>query len=97
MVIHKRFNKQNNRKNALFDSPFKRIRIDSDDYLIKSIIYVHQNSMAVCDNLENYLYSSYKNVLSSQQTDIKRNEVLEIFGGTDNFIYCHKSEVDLWK
>ena len=89
------FNKDNNRHGALFERPFKRIRITSDDYLLQSIIYVHQNSLAFSSNLANYPYSSYKSIISNSITVIKRDEVIKLFGDIENFIYCHKLNTTL--
>ena len=32
-----------NRHGTLIESPFKRKHIDSDEYLIRTILYIHQN------------------------------------------------------
>lgn len=81
------FNKVYQRSGALFESPFKRIHVDSEKYLRDLILYVHQNP----ENFENYKYSSYKAIISDAETKIKRNEVLEIFGDKGNFIFMHRN------
>jgi hypothetical protein len=35
--------KENNRHSALIESSFKRLEIDSDDYLKNLILYIHLN------------------------------------------------------
>ena len=90
------FNKFNkSRTGALLESPFKRIRINDDEYLRKLIIYVHQNPKNIVNKLEDYLFSSYRNLISEDETSLKRKEVLEIFAGKENFIFCHRKEQDL--
>lgn len=90
------FNKFNkNRTGALLESPFKRIRIDNEEYLKKLIIYVHQNPQKMVERLEYYSFSSYKSLVSENITFLKRNEVLEIFENKENFIFCHQKEEDL--
>ena len=84
------FNKVLQRSGSLFESPFKRIRIDSEEYLRNVIIYVHQNP----DNFNNYRYSSYKTIISEKNTSVCRKEVLAIFDDKENFIKCHKIEID---
>ena len=74
----------------MFESPFKRIRIDSEEYLRNVIIYVHQNP----DNFNNYRYSSYKTIISVKNTSVSRKEVLDLFDDKENFIKCHKIEID---
>ena len=86
------FNKENNRHGALIESPFKRKKISSEDYLRKCIIYIHQNPNS--EDFENFAYSSYKSILSSNETSLKRDEVLEFFDNKNNFTFCHKKETD---
>lgn len=86
------FNKENNRHGALIESPFKRRLITSEEYLIKCIIYIHQNPNS--EDFKNYDYSSYKTILSNSTTSVKRNEVIEMFDDRENFILCHQRDVD---
>lgn len=85
------FNKVYLRTGALFESPFKRIEIDNEDYLKNLIIYVHQNH----DDFTNYKYSSYRSILSTSETSLKRAEVLSLFGDLDNFVFCHNNIVNI--
>lgn len=62
---------------ALLEKPFKRKRITENEYL---------------EQVEEYLYSSYKSILSSAPTSIQREEVLSLFAGIENFKYCHSKE-----
>jgi len=84
------FNKVNNRHGALFESPFKRIRVDTEEYLKNLIIYIHLNPRDIKMNYETYKFSSYLAMLSNSKTNIMRDEVLAIFENIDNFKYCHK-------
>ena len=84
------FNKVNNRHGALLESPFKRIRVDTDEYLKNLIIYIHLNPGDIKMNYETYKFSSYLALLSNSKTNIMRDEVLTIFEDIDNFKYCHK-------
>ena len=84
------FNKTNNRHGALLESPFKRIRIDTEDYLKNLIIYIHLNPEDIKMNYENYMFSSYFSLLSNAKTNLKRQDVLELFQNADNFMFCHK-------
>lgn len=91
------FNKMYNRHGALIESPFKRKYIDSDDYLIRTILYIHQNPQnhAIVDDFKNYKYSSYLTFLDESETFLKRNETLDLFDGKENFVFCHRKEPDL--
>ena len=91
----KAFNKQNDRTGSLFEKHFKRIRLDEEEYLKNLIVYVHLNPKHHLDlNFEDYKFSSYKSILSSRETKLNRNEVLELFGGLGNFIFCHNERND---
>ena len=90
------FNKFNkNRTGALLESPFKRIRIENEEYIRKLIIYVHQNPKNLVEQLEDYSFSSYRSIVSDEVTFLKRKEVLEIFDDRENFCFCHQKEEDL--
>jgi len=90
------FNKENNRHGALIESPFKRKAISSDEYLINTIIYIHQNPQnhSIVDDFSKYQFSSYQSMLSNSKTLLKRNEVIELFDDKENFILSHKKIID---
>ena len=88
----KAYNKSHNRHGALFERPFKRKEIDNTDYLKNSIAYVHNNPVHhnLCKCPTAYSWSSYKTILSTTKTKLKREMVLELFGGIENFKYIHQ-------
>ena len=88
------FNKQNNRKGSLFLNRLKRKPIDTTEYLIKLIHYIHYNPMLanLCSEISYWNFSSYNAIVNDSFTLVNRKSVLELFGGRDNFIYCHKIE-----
>lgn len=88
----KAFNKAHNRTGSLFEKPFKRIRLLSEDYLKNLIIYVNTNPIKhkVSLNFENYLYSSYSECLLRKSQIVNVNEVLELFDDIENFKFVHQ-------
>tara|TARA_R110002096_G_scaffold117211_1_gene253911 strand:+ start:20763 stop:21371 length:609 start_codon:yes stop_codon:yes gene_type:complete len=88
----KAFNKMYQRKGSLFMKPFKRKKIEDEAYLKKLIHYIHYNPVeaALVKLPVDWKYSSYKTIISSYKTSIKRNEVIALFEDKQNFIYCHK-------
>jgi putative transposase len=91
----KAFNKQTNRTGSLFEKHFKRIKLKDENYLRRLIVYVHFNPKDHFDmDFKNFKFSSYRSFLSFQETKIDRDEVLELFGGIDNFIFCHNQRND---
>lgn len=85
------FNKQNNRKGSLFIPRFNRKKITSQEYLINTVNYIHQNPIThgYVKELNEWSYSSFKIFLSNKKTNICRNEVLDWFNDKENFIAYH--------
>lgn len=89
----KAINKKYNRVGSLFQKHPKRIRIKNEDYLRNLIIYINTNpSHHEIANYEDYKFSSYKTLISSKPTDLKRLEVINLFDDLDNFKYMHKAK-----
>ena len=88
----KSFNKVYDRTGSLFQKPFKRIKIDSENYLLMLIHYIHHNPIHhnFTDGYKDWTYSSYSTIASASPTKVKRKEVLKFFGGEDAFIEYHK-------
>ncbi|WP_417431669.1 transposase [Halpernia sp.] len=88
------FNKYHNRHGSLFERPFKRKRIESEDYLTKAIVYVHRNVIDLDYEMEGYEFCSYKNIVSTAPSPVRRKEIMDLFDGIENFIDVHKREND---
>lgn len=88
----KAFNKQQNRTGSLFEKHFKRVRLENEAYLRNLIVYVHLNpTHHLNQDFTKFHFSSYATFLSNKPTALARNEVIELFGGFDNFVYCHSA------
>jgi putative transposase len=85
------FNKVNNIKGHLFNRPFKRIEIKDNSHLTQLFIYIHANAMkhGIIKDFTTHKWSSYQAIISDKPTHIKREEVLEWFGGRERFITAH--------
>jgi putative transposase len=88
------FNSVHGQHGALLESPFKRKKIDSEEYLKNLILYIHKNPADLDVDFRTYKFSSYSAILSTSKTKIKRDEVIELFGGLDNFVHCHNQPLD---
>lgn len=90
-------NKRYSHSGCLFEKNLKRKKIGSEDYLRKLIFYIHNNPVhhKVQQDCSDYPWSSYKSILSSSNTQICRDEVLDLFDGVDNFKYYHTREQNL--
>jgi REP element-mobilizing transposase RayT len=86
------FNKKHNMHGGIFETPFKRVIIDDDNYFSDIIYYIHCNplhhNMPV--TITDYPYSSYKSFLSDKPTLLQRDKMFEWFGGRDAFIKQHE-------
>ncbi|MCT4645628.1 MAG: hypothetical protein N4A74_11635 [Carboxylicivirga sp.] len=88
-------NAKYNRHGALFERPFKRKIIDSDDYMRQLIIYIHNNPKHhrfVSAPIE-YPWSSYLDYLEGEN-EIYKACIEDYFGDVDNFKDCHQNKGD---
>jgi hypothetical protein len=85
----------NNRKGNLFYKPFKRTEVKKDSHFTQTIIYIHANAQRhkLCRNFAEWHWSSWHSLLSETSTKLKRNEVLEWFGGKEKMIQTHNEMV----
>jgi REP element-mobilizing transposase RayT len=92
------FNKQHNRKGNLFHRPFKRISIDKDSQFTQTIIYIHANAQhhKLCTDFTQHKWTSWHSMISDMPTQLKRKEVLDWFGGLQQFIDVHKGMSDYY-
>jgi putative transposase len=86
------YNKENKRQGGLFVNPFRRIKVADDAHFTQLIIYHHANVLKHLGqkNFQDYPWSSYQSFLSDKPTHLKREEVLEWFGGKEAFIKTHQ-------
>ena len=80
------------RTGALFERPFKRIPIEDESYLMRLIVYIHQNPQKhrfVADFCD-WNYSSYHSIVSNAPTRLQKDKVLQLFGSRVDFIRIHQ-------
>lgn len=80
------------RTGAVFERPFKRILVDSDAYLMRLIVYVHQNPQKhkFEKNFRDWNYSSYHELIANIPTRLQRNPMMQLFGSQEDFIRIHQ-------
>ncbi len=81
---------QEKRTGSLLEKNFKRKLIETDEYFIAVVNYIHQNPYKhkVADRFQEYLYSSYSQVIASEESTVTK-EIMDRFGGRDAFIRYH--------
>ena len=87
----KSINKHYNRTGSLFQEHLKRNKVENEDYLKQLLLYIHLNPVKhnFIDNFKEYPHSSYLAYESDKPTHLKRDWILELFGGKENFEFCH--------
>jgi len=85
------FNKQQNRTGTLFQTPFKRVQVDSDQYFTHLVHYIHANPQlhGLIDDFRDWKWSSYDSILSNKPTKINKQEVINWFGTVGRYKEFH--------
>lgn len=90
----KAINKRFFRTGSLFEHPFKRVPVTTNDQLKYLVYYIHHNPIhhGFCEHYLDYPWSSYLTMLSPKKTKLSRTEVLDWFNDKTNFIKFHSQE-----
>jgi len=80
------------RTGALFERPFNRIPVTDEKYLMRLIVYIHQNPQKhkFETDFRNWNYSSYHELIGNVPTRLQREKVLQLFGSRADFIRIHQ-------
>ena len=92
----KAFNKMYERTGSLFQKPFGRIHVDSDQYLAHLIQYIHQNPKkhGFVDHFSDWPYSSWDTFGKTGKTRIPREGVFDFFSDKEQFMDAHEQPID---
>ena len=90
-------NKRYSRTGSLFEKNFKRKVVTSENYFQKLIFYIHNNPVhhRFTENIVEYPWTSYGTIISTKDTKLQRNRVIESFNDLENFKYYHSINQDL--
>ena len=90
------FNNATHRTGVLFETPFGRKPVDSHDYLLTLIAYIHRNPQkhGFVTDFREWPWSSYGAMLTDKPTKLNRDEVLAWYNGRSPFIDAHATEQD---
>ena len=85
------FNKEQNRIGTLFQTPFKRVRVENENYVRELACYINTNALKhnLVKDFRDWKWSSFQNTISNKDTKLLKEELISYFGDIDNFIYCH--------
>ncbi len=97
MSYSKAINKQQERTGSLFERPFKRKEVNNLKYLKNLTHYIHSNPKhhGFVEKLEEWSYSSYNRMLLEKPSKLKKKEVLDWFGGREDYKGFHKNDCDI--
>jgi len=89
-------NKQRGRRGTLFERPFRRKLVTSEEYFRQLVVYIHSNPVhhGFTDNFKDYPWSSYGTINSVKHTKLQRTQVLGWFDGIGNFIDTHRQKME---
>lgn len=89
-AINKRFS----RTGGLFETPFRRVEINEEFYLIHLIRYIHLNPQKhlFSADFSKYPYSSYQNLLKGKSLLLDTETVMKWFGTKEAFKEYHEAD-----
>jgi putative transposase len=83
----------------LFESPFRRKLISSENHFTWLVWYIHANAQrhGLISDFKSWKHSSYHSLISDKPTLLNREEVMNWFGSREDFISFHnwaKDDID---
>lgn len=90
-------NIQQKRTGSLFQKPFKRLEVTSAKQLAALVHYIHTNPQRhrIIDDFRQYPWSSYKRILLTKPSKLKKEEVIAWFNNKENYLNYHTQNIDL--
>jgi putative transposase len=87
------YNKQEDRVGTLFQTPFKRVLVNSDTYFTQLVYYIHSNAQHhnLINDFRGWKWSSYHRILSEKPSKLKKQEVIAWFGDIEAYKHHHAS------
>lgn len=91
----KAINNAYGRTGSLFQHPFGRVPITTDRQFWNVIAYIHQNPQKhkFVKDFRDWKWSSYGIILAEKPTKLKRDTVLDWFGGKESYLELHQQWV----
>lgn len=88
------YNKIYERNGSLFEPRFKRKIVDSKEYFINVLNYIHQNPVhhKFVDDKEDWKFSSFTNFYSGKNSKLNIEAVYKLFDNKTEFLNIHDIE-----
>jgi REP element-mobilizing transposase RayT len=89
------FNKQQDRMGSLFMPNFKRKEVDSNEYLLKVLHYIHFNPIKhqLVKDIQDWTFTSYHSFLIDKPTLLEKEKVTLLFDNLTNFQNYHEQNI----
>lgn len=86
-------NKKYSRTGKLFELPFRRKIITSDEYLINGILYIHNNPIKhhLNFNIYDFKFSSLHSIINGNDDLISTKEIIALFDNIENLKERHNN------
>jgi putative transposase len=93
----KSINASYHRHGSLFQHKFKRKPVETQQYLLNVISYIHFNPVkdGLVKRYSEWQYSSFNSIVNNQVGIVNRKEVIDIFTDLDEFISFHSLRQNL--
>lgn len=93
----KSINKKIGRHGSLFEKPFRRKQITTDEYYRNAIYYIHRNMIHHGFDIDfrDYPWSSYSRILETKSSKLPKEQIIKAFDNRENYIYFHNKNRDL--
>ena len=88
----KAVNKTYTRKGSLFMDYLRRVKIESDEQMGKTLFYVHKNPVhhGFTKQIGDWPWTSYKEYVTGRFMWVDSREIAEWFGSMENFVKFHQ-------
>ena len=85
------FNKEQKRIGTLFQTPFKRVRVEDENYLRELACYINTNAQKhnLVKDFRDWKWSSFHKTILNKDTKLLKEELISYFDNIDNFKCCH--------
>ena len=89
------FNHTTTRHGKLFEEPFKRKSVDSDNYFTSLLYYIHFNPQhhQFVKDFRDWEFTSYHSFLNGKNSFLEKGKVIEWFGTLKNFVDAHNGNM----
>jgi len=91
----KGINKAYARTGSLFERPFERLEVTNEGHFLELVIYIHFNPVqhGFVEHPVEWSFSSYDALRTAKSTRLRRDVVLDWFGGQRSFVNAHEVDV----